>query len=140
MRRWVVATLLAVAGCSSRALPPLPKVDAGPLEFIDESFDQLYPVFLLRKIAPAAKAALWTRYHHRWVRWTGTLISFTPTGCTIKHIDATVTFDVSLNVEPAARARLHQHKIGDQITYVGQLDNYDDVFRTMYLIRGDLSP
>jgi hypothetical protein len=141
-KAWLLITCLIghfAIGCSPRS-PTAIHVDAGPPEFVEDSFEALYPVFLLRKIAPGPKAALWTRYYHRWVRWTGKLISFTVNGATFKHLDSTLTFDVSLYVEPGARARLHRYKIGDDVTYVGQLDSYDDVFRTLYLIHGDVVP
>jgi hypothetical protein len=140
MRKLLVAAfaLAAVAGCHrsppSRGLA----ADAGTPEFIDETFDELLPIFLLRKVAPGPKAALWGRYHRRWVRWTGTLVSFTANGATFKQIPGTLTFDVSLFVDASVRARLHRLHPGDRVTYIGQLDNYDDVFRTIYLVHGDV--
>ncbi len=128
---------LGVGGCRREPAPIRVDAAAAP-EFIDDSFDALYPVFLLRKVAPGPKAALWTRYYHRWVRWTGTLVSFTVNGATFKHLSSTLTFDVSLYVEPHARPRLHRYKPGDRVTYVGQLDSFDDVFRTLYLVHGDV--
>lgn len=145
----LVVFATALSGCRrARRSPPFVAElhrgsDAGtggPAEFVDETFDQLYPVFLLRKIAPGPKAALWNRYYRRWVRWTGTLISFTANGCTIKQIPSTLTFDVSLIVDPSQRAALHRHKLGDTITYIGQLDAYEDIFRTFYLVHGGVAP
>jgi hypothetical protein len=90
-------------------------------------------------MAQGPKAALWQqRYLGRWVRWTGTLISFTPSGITLKHRPQTVTFDVSLTLEASARARLSRYKPGDRLVYVGTFDSYDDVFRTLYLTHGEI--
>ena len=139
MWRVLAFSLVACALGCKRELPPI-RVDAGAVEFVDDNFDALYSMFLLRKVAPGPKAAAWGRFYHRWVRWTGTLVSFTVNGATFKHLDSTVTFDVSLYVEPAARPRLHRFKPGDRVTYVGQLDSYDDVFRTLYLVHGDVAP
>jgi hypothetical protein len=133
---------LAAPGCRrDEPLPPLPPpaADAGAMAVAEESFDELYPVFLMRKVAPGPKAQLWTHYAHKWVHWTGTLVSLTPNGATIKHIPSTVTFDVSLYVDAPGRARLKQLKPGQAITYVGQLDSYDDIFRTFYLVHGDVA-
>lgn len=109
-------------------------------EFIDESFDQLYPMFLLHKLDKGPKALLWRRYEGKWVRWTGKLVSFTANGTTFKHVPATATFDVSLHVDPSARGRFHSYKPGDEITYTGQLHGFDDIFRTFYLVHGDVEP
>jgi hypothetical protein len=143
MRALALAALLASA-CNREPPPPRPAraaaaatVDGG-LAFLDESFDEIYPVFLLRKVAPGPKAALWARYSHRWVRWRGTLVSFTQNGATFRQIPSTVTFDVSLYVDAAARPRLRQLKVGQEVVYVGQLDSFDDIFRTLYLVHGDV--
>jgi hypothetical protein len=136
-----VLAALAAAGCRREdPLPPLPAPteDAGS-NTVEESFDELYPVFLMRKVAPGPKAQLWTRYAHKWVRWTGTLVSFTRNGATFKHIPSTVTFDVSLYVDAPGREKLKQLKPGQTVTYVGQLDSYDDIFRTFYLVHGDVA-
>ena len=61
-----------------------------------------------------------------------------PNGITLKHLSKTVTFDVSLQMEPAARVKRSQLKVGDTSTYIGRLDSYDDLFRTFYLVHGDL--
>jgi hypothetical protein len=152
MRTALAMALFAAAlsaGCKrERPSPPLVQElfrgsDAsagGPAEFVDESFDQLYPVFLLRKVEPGPKATLWNRYYRRWVRWSGTLVSFTANGCTVKEIPNTLTFDVSVIVDAANRERLHHYKPGDAITYIGQLEGYDDIFRTFYLVHGDVGP
>jgi hypothetical protein len=134
-----------LGGCSRQAQTPPPPAaaDAGPnlgpkVEFTDASFDALYP-FLLRKIAPGPKSALWQRYVGKWVRWTGTLVSFTANGLTFKQLPQTVTFDVSLWLEADQRAGLRRRlQLGDRITYVGRLDSYDDVFRTLYLVHGQI--
>lgn len=114
-------------------------VDLGPLEFIPDRFDQLYPIFLVRhSMSRGAKAGLWhQRYFGKWVRWTGRVRSFTANGITISELPTTVTFDVSLWVEAEQLPSLHSRlRIGGPVTYIGKLDGYDDVFRTLYLTHG----
>jgi hypothetical protein len=113
--------------------------EAAP-ELIDVPFSYLHPIFLQHKIGQGPKAALWAeRYHRRWVRWTGRIRSFTVNGVTLKELPVTSTFDVSLwinNAERnAVRARYH---VGDLVTYVGRLDSYDDIWRTLYLVNGSI--
>ena len=47
------------------------------------------------------------------------------------------TFDISLwinnNERAAVRERYH---LGDEVTYVGRFDSYDDIWRTFYLVNG----
>src|SRR5258708_6028543 len=47
---------------------------------IRESFEDLYPIFLLRRIDTSTRAALWSHYRGRWVRWSGKLIAQTRDG------------------------------------------------------------
>lgn len=118
-----------------RALP-----DGGSGDLIPETFEALYPIFLLRKLDPVQKALLWNRYRGRWVRWTGKLVAFTRDGAAFRMLPGTTTFDVSLAVDARARAAVHRRPIGAEVTFVGRLDHYDDVFRTFYLTHGDLAP
>lgn len=113
--------------------------EASP-EFIDVDFAYLHPIFLRHKIGQGPKAALWAeRYHRRWVRWTGQIRSFTVNGITLRQLPVTSTFDVSLWIDNAlrqpVRARYH---VGDWVTYVGRLDSYDDIWRTLYLVNGSV--
>ncbi len=118
--------------------PPPAQADAPP-EFIDRQFDELYPIFLTRKILPGPKAAAWREYYSRWVRWTGTVVSFTANGITLKQFPQTVTFDVSLWIEGPQRKELRRlMHAGDRVSYIGRLDSYDDVFRTLYLTHGQV--
>jgi hypothetical protein len=114
-------------------------IEAQP-EFLEVNFEFLHPIFLRHKIAQGPKAALWAeRYYRRWVRWTGKIRSFTANGITLRHLPGTSTFDVSLWVNNNERAALHaRHKVGDIVTYVGRLDSYDDVWRTLYLVNGSV--
>ena len=113
--------------------------EASP-EFIDVEFSYLHPIFLRHKIGQGPKAALWAeRYHRRWVRWTGRIRSFTANGITLRQLPITSTFDVSLWVNNAERVALRQrYKVGDLVTYVGRLDSYDDIWRTLYLVNGSV--
>jgi hypothetical protein len=73
------------------------------------------------------------------VRWTGRIRSFTPNGITVRQLPVTTTFDVSLWINNAerdeVRAKFH---VGDIVTYVGRLDSYDDIWRTIYLVNGSV--
>ena len=109
-------------------------------EFIDVDFAYLHPIFLRHKIGQGPKAALWAeRYHRRWVRWTGRIRSFTANGITLRQLPITSTFDVSLWINNSERepVRAHYH-VGDLVTYVGRLDSYDDIWRTLYLVNGSV--
>jgi hypothetical protein len=120
--------------------PHGPSFDGGPIEFIDEEFEALYPVFCIRRSMPLGeKSALWMRkYYGKWVRWTGTIMSFTANGITIKQGTQTVTFDISLWLENGQLSVLRDMglKKGDRVTYIGRLDAYDDIFQKLYLTHG----
>jgi hypothetical protein len=109
-------------------------------EFIDVDFAYLHPIFLRHKIGQGPKAALWAdRYHRRWVRWTGRIRSFTPNGVTLRQLPVTSTFDVSLWINNAERDEVRaRYHVGDIVTYVGRLDSYDDIWRTIYLVNGSV--
>jgi hypothetical protein len=116
--------------------------DGGPVEFIQENFAQLYPIFLVRRSMPRGeKSGLWhRRYYGRWVRWTGKVMSFTPNGITLRAGWQAVTFDVSLWLEAdqlPLLSRLNLKK-GDKVTFIGKLDSYDDIFQQFYLRNGAL--
>ncbi len=138
---FVTATLLG--GCRAREQPSstpaeLRATSADGAEVIDDTFEQLYPLFLLPKLDEGPRALLWSRYPHRWVRWTGQLVSVNQYGAQIKHLRQTTTFDVSLQLDPAARAGLRRVKPGTRVTYVGQLEAYNPVFRVFRLTRGNV--
>ena len=124
----------ARARTARRSAPNLPP------EFIDVDFAFLHPIFLRHGIGPGPKAALWAeRYHRRWVRWTGRIRSFTPNGITLRQLPITSTFDVSLWVNNAERESVRaRYHVGDIVTYVGRLDSYDDIWRTLYLVNGSV--
>ena len=105
-----------------------------------ETFEELSPIFLRRKVSEREKSLEWMRYRGRWVRWTGTLVSFTANGGTFKMLPITTTFDVSVQFEATGRERLHSYQLGDRVSFVGRLDSFDDLFRTMYLNHGDAGP
>ncbi len=149
MRAALLIALLVVAGaCKERDITTsggagpdgaIFGAEAAPV-YTDVTFDFLYPIFLRHKIGQGPKAALWAeRYYRRWVKWTGRIRSFTPNGITLRQLPVTSTFDVSLwinnNERDAVRAR---YKVGDVVTYVGRLDSYDDIWRTLYLVNGSV--
>jgi hypothetical protein len=137
VRNRLLLLLAFLVACRGKEAPSKQQASEAPPEFIDEPFETLYPLFLLRKLKPGPKAALWTKYYGRWVKWTGTVRSFTANGITLKQIPPTVTFDVSLWVDMPQQKQLREMmKLGDRVSYVGRLDSYDDVFRTLYLVHG----
>jgi hypothetical protein len=143
----LLAAALVLAGCNERPLTgggagkngATFGAEAAP-ELIDVDFAFLHPIFLRHKIGQGPKAALWAeRYHRRWVRWTGRIRSFTPNGITVKQLPVTTTFDVSLWVNNAERDAVRErYHVGDIVTYVGRLDSYDDIWRTIYLVNGSV--
>ena len=62
MRNRLLLLLAFLAACRPKEPPPAQQASEAPPEFIDEPFETLYPLFLLRKLKPGPKAALWTRY------------------------------------------------------------------------------
>ncbi|HXU71054.1 MAG TPA: hypothetical protein VN947_17085 [Polyangia bacterium] len=143
----LVLSALLVGACEDKAPPgggagPAGKTfgaEAAP-EFVDVDFAYLHPIFLRHKIGQGPKAALWAeRYHRRWVKWTGRIRSFTANGITLKELPITSTFDVSLWINNAERDAVKaRYKVGDLVTYVGRLDSYDDIWRTLYLVNGSV--
>ncbi len=115
----------------------LPAEPASP-QFIDDGFSRLYQIFLRRTLTSRQKTERWVReYKSHWVHWTGQLVAFSPTGLKFKHIQSTVTFDVSVIVNQPQRGQLRTAlKIGKFYTYIARLDSYDDVFRTLYFDQG----
>jgi hypothetical protein len=141
----VAALALTLLAChhdppEAPAAAATPSASDGAPSFVEADFAQLYPLFLAHKAPEGPKAALWVEhYYRRWVRWAGRVRSFTPNGVTLRELYTTSTFDVSLwinNAErDAVRARYH---VGDVIEYVGRLDSYDDIWRTLYLVNGSV--
>jgi hypothetical protein len=118
-----------------------PSFDGGATEFIHETFDQLYPIFCVRRSMPLGeKSALWQqKYYGKWVRWTGRVRSFTQSGLTIQQRPAAVTFDVSLWVEADQQPQLRSLlKVGSRVTYLARLDSFDDIFQKLYLTHGSV--
>jgi hypothetical protein len=132
--------LLALASCEDRARPKLGDlaIPHRGVEMLPYTFEELYPTFLYRKsMSEGDKSALWSRFRGRWVRWEGVMTSITDKGITIKHLAQTSTFDVSLICEADARKSIRQRFTpGARVRYVGMLDSYDDIFRTLYLTHG----
>jgi hypothetical protein len=148
-RRSVGAAALALATLAGACHEPAPVGAGGAVDFavaeaapqfVDVDFATLYPIFLRHQIAQGPKAALWAqRYHRRWVRWTGRIRSFTPNGITLKQLAITTTFDVSLWINNRERDDVRaRYRVGDEVTYVGRLDSYDDIWRTLYLVNGSV--
>jgi hypothetical protein len=150
--RWLTALVFAVAAASTLVACRARETGApssgdmvflpgeGPTEFIDDTFEFMYPIFLRHTIAEGPKAALWAaHYHRRWVRWVGRIRSFTPNGITLRELPVTATFDVSLWVNNDERAAVAaRYHVGDVVLYTGRLDSYDDIWRTLYLVNGSV--
>jgi hypothetical protein len=138
--RWLAGFALLALACSDHG--PGPAADlagAHPrAEFLNVTFEELYPTFLQRRsMGLGEKSTLWSRYRGRWIRWEGVLTSFNDKGVTLKQLLSTVTFDVSLTCEAAALPTLKSRfAVGQRVRYVGMLDSYDDIFRTLYLLHG----
>jgi hypothetical protein len=130
----LAASLLSACEEPDEPAPPVEAVDSQSL--LDDTFEQLYPMFLANKLEKGPRALLWSHYERRWVRWTGHFVTATTNGAVFKHLPTTTTFDVSVQMDPAARASLKHLKHGQEVTYVAQLKAFDSVFRTFYLIRG----
>jgi hypothetical protein len=136
----LIALALAT-GCQGRSAPVGPSGDLAMAHVAAESatvsFEELYPMFLWRKsMSQGEKSSLWNRYRGKWVRWEGVIASITIKGITLKQLRSTVTFDVSLTCEADVLPSLRQYQAGDRVRYVGMLDSYDDIFRTLYLSHG----
>lgn len=138
----LTALLSLLSGCELFSNPPRPaKPDAAPhqeAEVLDKTFEELYPIFLYRKsMSQGQKATLWRDYRGRWVRWEGVVASVTDHGMTFKHLLTTTTFDVSLTCDRAALASAKaRFGVGDRVRYVGRLESFDDIFRTLYVSNG----
>lgn len=144
-----LACLAALPACEEDITPPPPARpsppdaaqggDPAPLEVLtDVTFADLYQIFMRRNLSIQEKSMLWaTRYNDRWVRWTGKLIAFSPTGVKMRHLETTVTFDVSIIINQPQRRELRKIlRVGQFYTYVARLTSYDDLFRTLYLDQG----
>jgi hypothetical protein len=108
-------------------------------EFTSAGFEELHDRFLMPwHGTPQDRAALWARYQGKWVRWRGKLVSFTPSGATFKLLPSTLTFDVSAIFDADARRRLHAWRIGDQVPFIGRLDEANDLNQTFYLVHADV--
>lgn len=114
----------------------------GEVTRTDASYSELYQLFMRRNLSTQEKSMLWaTRYNDRWVRWTGKLVAFSPTGVKMRHLETTVTFDVSVIINQPQRRDLRKLlRVGQFYTYVARLTSYDDLFRTLYLDQGVIVP
>lgn len=131
-----VLALVSTAGCKRRRFAdPAPPTTGKQL---DVSFDTVYDAVLVRNRSDGERAVDWNeKYFGNWVRWTGTIMSFTDHSITLRHRKSTTTFDVSLGLTGAelADAQRRYHK-GSVISYMGKLDSIDDIFRTIYIVQG----
>ena len=127
--------LLASTGCREKIRSTSPVTSGVQLT---DSFDEAYKAILVRDRTEQQRAKDWNgRYFGNWVRWTGKVMSITDHSITIKQRKETSTFDVSLGLSndqiDVARQTL---KKGSIISYTGRFDQYDDIWRTLYLVQG----
>jgi hypothetical protein len=135
----VAARPLVVGAKMAPAEPHSKSFDGGPVEFIRDTMDEIYPkICVYHSMPQGQRANLWTnRYHGRWIHWTGKVRAFTQNGLGIVQRPESLTFDVSLRMDADQMAKLQQHvKVGERVTYEGQLDTYDDIFQKIYLLHG----
>jgi hypothetical protein len=135
------AAPLVVGARMTPAVPHPASFDGGPVEFIRATMDEIYPLFCVyHSMSQGDRANLWTsRYRGRWIRWTGPVRAFTQNGLAFVQRPEAMTFDVSLRMDADQVASLKQHvRVGDRVTYTGQLDSYDDVFQKIYLAHGSV--
>lgn len=123
------------------APPPPPPSDAEMLRpvFIDAGFDIVHQTFLQYGLTSIERSEVWSRfYKNRWVHWTGQLVKVSAAALLFRQLGATSSYDVLVRVpriEPSMRTHL---AVGRIYNYVGRLDSYDDMFRTIYLEQGQL--
>lgn len=143
LRNFSVVVGLSLFACQGSPPPAAPPLEAAPSagsspKFIDDSFSRVYQLFLRRNLTGREKTARWVRdFKGKWVNWTAELIAFSPTGLKFRHIQSTVTFDVSVIVNQPQRGQLKKLlTVGKFYNYIARLDSYDDVFRTLYFNQG----
>ncbi len=127
--------VLASTGCREKIRSTSPVTSGVQLT---DSFEEAYKAILVRDRTEQQRATDWNgRYFGNWVRWTGKVMSITDHSITIKQRKETSTFDVSLGLSndqiDVARQTL---KKGSIISYTGRFDQYDDIWRTLYLVQG----
>lgn len=127
------------AGCK----PKNRYVQVGPPEtgqLLDEPFTVSYDAIFDRKRTDAERAIEWNKkYLGAWVRWSGTVKSFTGHSITILQRPDTKTFDVSLTLSAAELDRARRTlKKGSPIVYMGKFDQFDEIWRTIYLVQGTI--
>ena len=109
-------------------------------QFVAVESRDLRPFTLFHGMERSTKMVQWqSRFQHRWVNWTGRLISFTANGFTIKEYRDTLLFDMSVRVDKERqRALKAMYKPGEFVRFVGELDSYDDVLPTLFLVHGNI--
>ncbi len=121
--------------------PPPPPSDAEMLRpvFIDAGFDVVHQTFLQYGLTTIERSEVWSRfYKNRWIHWTGQLVKISAAAMLFRQLGATSSYDVLVRVpriDPSIRTSL---AIGRLYNYVGRLDSYDDMFRTIYLEQGQV--
>lgn len=109
-------------------------------QVLPDSYEVAYQAIFNRSQPEDVRAVTWNkRYLGSWVRWTGTVKSFTTHSITLLQHPDTKTFDVSLTLsaDQLARAKTTLKK-GARVSYMGKFDQFDEIWRTIYLVQGEL--
>ena len=85
------------------------------------------------------RSEVWARfYKNRWVHWTGQLVKVSAAAMLFRQLGATSSYDVLVRVPHIAPSTRTSLLPGRVYNYVGRLDSYDDLFRTIYLEQGQV--
>lgn len=107
--------------------------------FIDASFGTFHQTFLQYGLNAIERSAVWSHfYKNRWVHWSGQLVKVSSAALLFRQLGTTTSYDVLVRVpriDPGLRRRL---TTGRMYNYVGRIDSYDDMFRTIYLEQGQI--
>ena len=107
--------------------------------FIDAGFGTLHQTFLQYGLTAMERSQVWSHsYKNRWVHWTGQLVKVSQAAVLFRQLASTSSYDVLVRIpriDPGLRQRL---TVGRLYNYVGRVDSYDDMFRTIYLEQGQI--
>lgn len=107
--------------------------------FIDAGFATLHQTFLQYGLTAMERSAVWSHfYKNRWVHWTGQLVKVSNAAMLFRQLAATSSYDVLVRVPRIELSLRRSLKPGRIYNYVGRLDSYDDMFRTIYLEQGQI--
>lgn len=155
LRRLLLLSAMSLAACIDdepepppaatpaipRPPPAPPPSDAEMLRpvFIDACFDVVHQTFMQYGLTKTERSEVWARfYKNRWVHWTGQLVKVSAAAMLFRQLGATSSYDVLVRVPHIAPSTRTSLLPGRVYNYVGRLDSYDDLFRTIYLEQGQV--